>query len=637
MSYLGKSANASTPYFYTAAGDGNTVSYALNWMSGSSHSLLVFIDGVHKVPGYDYTLSASIVTFVQAPPLNSKISIFGFALSGIINTVAADSITVDKLEPPILKSLANLTLSADKLIYSSATNTLAVTPFTAYARTFLETPDVATLRTNIGAVSLTTNQTIDGVKTFTQRPSIPNRPITYLSQAAHNSMFMIRDGKLYSTSGSGSVYGAHTYGRGPLNANPFLGVDNFREINFPNTSSVVKAGFASGYHGAHALLSDGSLYAWGANTAGQLGIGNTTATPLPTLSTTNVTDMFESLNQGYDTAMGRMFIKKSDGYIYGCGYNTNGQLGIGNTTNPISSWTQLTSLGTSVSKLFNMGANCGCVVVQQSDDTIWVAGYNANGQLGNGNTTQQPTFINVTTAWQGGTGWDLEYVGGGFGYYDTAANISSTLVMLLRNRSTQATKLLTCGSDGWGSIGNGATTGNVLTPYLVPNSGDVKQVTTKGGGPLNIHMLNNDGTLYAWGYGDQGQLGQGTTGSLATPTLVATSVDKLLYDRYDCQGYGYRNATFIKKTDGYIYATGYNASGQLAVGDTTNRSSFTLTQIPTSVDDIYTFPTSASGDVLIGKTANNLLYAWGYNGHNGITMGNTTNCLVPTLVNLPDD
>lgn len=632
MSYIGKGLEYLAPFVYEAVSDGVTLTHTLPWPAETAYSLLVFADGVNQAPTVDYTVSGYTLSLTSALPIGVQLRVYGITISGVCNTVAAGSITSDKLGSPVLQSLGSLVLSADKLLYSTGATTFALTPFTSYARTFLETPDVATLRTNIGTVSLSTDETITGTKTFASRPIVPRIPITYISKTGYNSCFMIRGGKLYSTAGNNGSYTNSATGRGAAGTLAFFGVDQFKEVPIPSASPVVKAGSTDGYAAAWALLQDGSLYVWGVNGTGQLGLGNTTATTVPTLSTTNVVDVYTHPSNGnYSVSQSRLFIKKTDGYIYGAGYNAAGGLGLGNTTNPISSWSQITSLGTNVVRFFNLGSTYGCFFAQKDDDSIWAAGYNGQGMLGDGTTVNKTTAVDVTTQWQGGAGWVIEKMGGGFGYYDTAANASSTVVMLLRNTSTQATKVLTCGANGWGSIGDGTSTAR-STPYLIPNSNSVQDMATMGGGPCSVHMLNTDGALYAWGYNNQGQLGVNSTVNTTSPTLAVTNVSAILSDGITSNLYSYRSQAFIKNVDGTIYSTGYNASGHLGVGDSTNRQVFTQVILPGGIDviDMGWFSTAESSRIFLLRTADHRLYGWGYNGHYGVTESNTANVIIPT-------
>ena len=91
-------------------------------------------------------------------------------------------------------------------------------------------------------------------------------------------------------------------------------------------------------------------------------------------------------------------------------------------------------------------------------------------------------------------------------------------------------------------------------------------------------ILKNDGTLWGCGYNSFGNLGLGDTTDRNTFTQITTNTDdiKSVY----C-GYGY---TLILKNDGTLWGCGLNNAGQLGLGDTTNRTTFT--QITINANDI---------------------------------------------------
>lgn len=91
-------------------------------------------------------------------------------------------------------------------------------------------------------------------------------------------------------------------------------------------------------------------------------------------------------------------------------------------------------------------------------------------------------------------------------------------------------------------------------------------------------ILKKDSTLWGCGRNDCGQLDLGDTTNRTTFTQVITNTNniKAVYCGY-CH-------TFILKNDGTLWACGYNKYGQLGLGDTNNRNTFT--QVTTNVDNI---------------------------------------------------
>ncbi len=142
-------------------------------------------------------------------------------------------------------------------------------------------------------------------------------------------------------------------------------------VQIPNLSSVtaISAG------GAFSLaLSNDVVYAWGENGSGQLGIGSTTDKTSPT----NVAALrgFIAISAGNNHSIGL----KTNGTVWTWGNNSRGQLGLGNMTNT-NTPTQVANL----SNIVAIGAGYEHSVAVKADGTVYVAGDTQDGQNGNGN------------------------------------------------------------------------------------------------------------------------------------------------------------------------------------------------------------------------------------------------------------
>lgn len=459
---------------------------------------------------------------------------------------------------------------------------------------------------------------------------VVNREITFVSKSGYNSLFMVIGGELYSTSGSyGTSIPSYTTGRGSTNQNPFYGIDKLKKVSIPSASlanPITKVGGGRRTF-AYALLQNGDLYTWGENFSGECGLGHNSVVPFPTLAQQNVVDVYDSPTQGeYTTSYGRLFIKKTDGYIYGTGYNLYGALGLG-TTASVNTFTQITALGTSVVRFWNLGSQLGCSIAQKSDNTIWIAGWNLAGQLGTGDTTQQNTHVDVTTAWGGAV--ELIQASGSFSYYSTAAVNTGVVAMLNING-----ELRTCGYGGLGTLGNGATA-NISTPYLIPGL-TVDDFALFGGVSINALV---SGTLYAWGYNATGNLGDGTTTLSSSPLSITTGVLSLWSHDLVQSVYSLRAQSFIEKADG-LYVCGYNPHGEGGIGEITSYvTTHTKVKLPDNTSIKYFGHFTATNDTrtMVLVTNENRAYMWGDNSANGISGDNTLDCLVPVQVNLPKD
>lgn len=136
-------------------------------------------------------------------------------------------------------------------------------------------------------------------------------------------------------------------------------------------------------------------------------------------------------------------------------------------------------------------------------------------------------------------------------------------------------RLWTWGYNGNGECGIGNTTSPQTTPQLVSGISNVRMLHAR---PRNVMAVTNTGQLYTWGWNAQGQLGLGNTTAYTSPQIVsgATSV----YDievhtgSYYSGGWNYYGCFYYLKNNGELYGSGYNPYGNLGNGNTTNQSAF---------------------------------------------------------------
>lgn len=472
--------------------------------------------------------------------------------------------------------------------------------------------------------------------------------IGFVSKSAQNTLGVLINGKLFSANGTPiSTDASWSTGRGVGNSLIVCPLDNMKLVNIPSISPIVKCDFLSAL--GYALLANGELYTWGQNSVGECGLGHYNNVLVPTLSNTNVVDVYShgSQNEYYGSNQGRLFIKKTDGYVYACGYNgTYGTLGLGTTTANYSTWQKLTDLGTGVQKLYPIGAGyAGCVVALTSDGKIKACGWNGNGQLGDGTATSRTSFVDVTSNWAGVASGvaDIKVTGGSRLYID-AGDYQYGWLLILITLSSGSKIVKSCGYGGGGNLGTGNNTA-ISTPATVLNSTNVIDISFSGGAAWGAcAMLKSDNTLWVWGDQENGKLGTGAiTGYLSTPTQVMTGVSKLLSDGLTKDVYASDSIPlFVVKTDGTLWGTGYNQHGQLGNGTAVNQSTFVQVKIPNgeSVVGIGMLNARYRYSAFVAYTDKVNMYAFGNNAYNQINHnysvnGNGTTCLTPIQLNLP--
>ena len=144
-----------------------------------------------------------------------------------------------------------------------------------------------------------------------------------------------------------------------------------------------------------------------------------------------------------------------------------------------------------------------------------------------------------------------------------------------------------------------------------------------GFGGINLHQsaVKSDGTLWMWGNGGNGQLGQNDRASLSSPTQVPGTTWSIVSNSY----YG----TFGKKTDGTLWAWGFNTTGLLGTNSAANISS--PTQIPGT-----TWAEIAGGFYhSLGLKTNGTLWAWGSNSQGVLGLNQAQPVQVSSPIQIP--
>jgi len=149
------------------------------------------------------------------------------------------------------------------------------------------------------------------------------------------------------------------------------------------------------YNHTLAIKSDGTLWAWGDNSFGQLGDGTNIRKNVPTQI--GISNFWGSLSE---TGASQFSLAiATNGTLWGWGYNAYGQVGIGTTGSGVLSTP--TQVGTD-SDWKKVSAGSDHTLAIKTDGTLWAWGANYRGQLGDGTTIDKtvPTRIGASTNWQ---------------------------------------------------------------------------------------------------------------------------------------------------------------------------------------------------------------------------------------------
>jgi len=149
---------------------------------------------------------------------------------------------------------------------------------------------------------------------------------------------------------------------------------------------------SGGYNHTLATKTDGTLWSWGYNGGGQLGVGDITNRSSPVQVGALTTWATIAGGNGTSIAI------KTDGTLWSWGDNTYGNLGLGNTTN-YSSPKQVGALTNWLT--MRMGNTSRNTIATKIDGTLWSWGININGVLGLGNITNysSPKQVGALTTW----------------------------------------------------------------------------------------------------------------------------------------------------------------------------------------------------------------------------------------------
>ena len=402
----------------------------------------------------------------------------------------------------------------------------------------------------------------------------------------------INQGSIWEYSGANALYVWSRNNVGQLGQNNITQYSSPVQISGSNWQSSSDTSSGT-YNVSAAIKTDGTLWTWGSNEYGIL--GTNTAHDADRSSPVQITGTtWSKVSMGNNSGAAI----KTDGTLWTWGEtSSNGALGQNAPTNShLSSPVQIP--GTTWSKV-SMGNQSGSAI--KTDGTLWVWGYNGNGNLGQNNNINYSSPAQIP-----GTTWNK--IESGF-------------------RRTHAIKtdgtLWSWGYGNYGYFGN-----NTSGPSnRVSSAVEVPGTTWSEVHDAQYHVLGlkTDGTLWAWGYDGHGELAQNNNINYSSPAQIpGTTWSKVSSGLYSSAGI---------KTDGTLWTWGQTHKGQLGQNQTSVRYSSPV-QIPgTTWSSIQVTEEYA----MFALKTDNTLWSWGYNNNGNLGQNNRTEYSSPVQVGSDSD
>jgi alpha-tubulin suppressor-like RCC1 family protein len=411
-------------------------------------------------------------------------------------------------------------------------------------------------------------------------------PLQALRAGGAQSLALAVDGSVYA-------WGGNSRGQ--------LGVGDFQDRRSPTLVPLPRAAMAIGAGGAHslaALAPDGQVYAWGWNVFGQLGRGNqgtpTTGEPIPA-PVLNVPNAVEV--SGGDL---HCLARTADGHVWAWGYNTEGQVGNG-PPNPTTDSVPTPVLLQGIDSVTAIDAGGIHSMALRSNGEVWTWG---NGQFGACGTNQRRDSRSPDRAILVEPAVAIS-AGGKFSIALAAPKPSSRVVVL--------------GADG--------TTTPAERPALhdAASLGDIIQLSS---GWTHTLALDAQHRVWAWGNNASGQLG--VSGSaVADPVALDLPLE-------GAEGFvqivARADHSLALRSDGAVWAWGDDMWGQLGIGAASPTALPTRVPVPNGVVLV------AAGERHgLALDRDGAVWAWGQNLHGELGVPPTdqltlTPAVVPSVI-----
>jgi alpha-tubulin suppressor-like RCC1 family protein len=311
---------------------------------------------------------------------------------------------------------------------------------------------------------------------------------------------------------------------------------------------------------------------------------------------------------------------KSDGTVWAAGRNWEGQLGNQLVTNESSAPVQVIPENnfSTFDSVAAISANYYHTVYLKSDGKVWAAGRNTYGQLGDGGATQKNNPVQVINT--------------NGSVFDGVVGISTGTghTVYLKDDNT----VWAAGWNEYGQLGDGTDNDRSNPVQVIDANGDpFTGVAAISAGAFHTVYLKSDGTVWAAGYNTWGQLGDDTEGNRSNPVQVIDAAGDPFTGVAAISAGGF--LTIYLKSDGTVWAAGDNRHGQLGNGTSgLDSESSTPVKVNNMSDVVAIY---AGGYHTVYLKSNDTVWAAGLNDYGQLGDGTTTQRNNPVQVTNVDE
>jgi alpha-tubulin suppressor-like RCC1 family protein len=370
-----------------------------------------------------------------------------------------------------------------------------------------------------------------------------------------------------------------------------------------------------GYEHACAVSGSGRVACWGDGSYGELGYGATVDYRRGTIYVKNLYDATQVSDGGTQSSSNGSHgcALRSNGHVACWGRNNVGQLGNGNTSDS-STPVDVTGITTAVQVA--AGQDFSCALLDNGEVSCW--GEGGNGRLGNGSSSDQHSPVTVV-AGETGSGNLEQVVSIGLGWGHACAVLGSG-------------NLVCWGLGGSGQLGNNGT-GDSTSPVYVHGvsnpgtctssnqSGCLSNVTMVAGGQDVTVAIHGGGLVSSWGSNTNGESGNGNSGSY--PRRVTGVGNSGTLDNATWVSMGQNHGCAVR-TSGQAACWGAGGNGRLGNSGTSNSN------FPVAVSGATDYRQISAGyDSSCGMHTDGSVTCWGENNQGQVGDGTTNDSSVP--------